>query len=751
MPRVTRLLAATAWLAVTAGATRLAAQQPADRARLDSLSASFNAISDSTTLLAMERTRIAYAKLHRDDPLVHLALGMLAYRLGEVTVGTSHFDDATGEFDWASDLRPEWPYPWYWMGRTQLAIGESRFIPLQNLREVLGTDNLSLAASAFARAVALDPSFGRALVDLATTALRQRIAPRLDVALRALRLAAATPAGRERAVLLARGRIELDHGSKDSALVAFRDYLAAGGDSGVGGVELARTFALLGQPDSAVAAYFGAARSRLTPAGRAAFRRDLVWIATPEELKAYDGLPADSLAPWLRRFWGERDVEDARRPGARLVEQFRRYAYARAHYALISPHRYYGIADVFRDTTQREFDDRGVIYMRHGAPDARVTYSDQAVEPNETWLYRRPPPEGDLVFHFVATGHVQDYRLVESLLDAYGFSTAVILQTRNDIPTSVVSGLLDSRAQIAPIYQRLESEGPAGRGPLLAQEREDGRRDIRIGTTTDDYPLRFARDLDPLVSSFVLADSARHPVLHVVFALPGARLTAYPAPGGAGYPFEFRVIVYDSAYRRVAGLDTMRVFRSPEPVPDGSYLTQQLSVPVPPGRYHYHFVVSELQAGAGAVVRAQPVDVPRTDSGFTASDLVLGRQDSHLVLPVPGGDIPLNPLGRFPRDGTAQLYYELYGLPRGAAVSTRVSVKPLDRSFFQRLFGGARGASLQYTTVTDTAGRVGVRQRIVLGGLSPGRYRLTVTFRDRAGGRPVEREEEFVIGHAKAP
>src|SRR3989449_6397087 len=35
------------------------------------------------------------------------------------------------------------------------------------------------------------------------------------------------------------------------------------------------------------------------------------------------------------------------------------------------------------------------------------------IEPNETWLYRRPPPEGDLIFHFVARGDVQDFKLVE--------------------------------------------------------------------------------------------------------------------------------------------------------------------------------------------------------------------------------------------------------------------------------------------------------------------------------------------------
>ncbi len=750
MTRVTfpapRWLLVAAVLAAIAGPSRLVAQEPADRARLDSLASAFAPISDSTRLLAMETARVAVAKEHRDDPMIHLELGILAFRIGEVTTGSKHFDDAAGEFEWATELRPDWPAPWYWLGRAELAIGETRVIAVENIREVLGVDALSKAARAFARAATVDPSYSRALVDLANTALRQRIAPRLDVAQRALRLAAGTAAGREPEVLLARGRVELELDARDSALAAFRAYVAAGGDSGVGGLDIARTLALLEQPDSAVAAYFAAVRGTPSPAARALARRDLSWIATPEELAAFDRLPADSAGRWLRRFWGERDVEDARRPGERLVEQFRRYAYVRAHFRLTTRHRYYDIADVFRDSAQQEFDDRGVIYLRHGAPDDRARYTDPYVEPNETWVYRRPPPESDLVFNFVATGHVQDYRLVESLLDAYGFSTAVIFTARQDVPTALLGGLLSSRANISDLYQRLADQGTAGRASLLAEERRRGRRDIAIGTTTDSYALRFAHDLQPVVSSFVLADSERQPVLHVVFALPASALRSYPAPGGVGFPFEFRLIVYDSAYRRVGGVDTLRVFRSSTPLPEGAYLTEQLAARVPPGHFHFHFAVEELQADAGALVRAEPVTVPRTDSGFSASDLVLGRKGSGLVLRRAKGDIPLNPLSRYPRDGTVELYYELYGLPQGATVATRVSVQPEGgRSFFQRIFGGGRGANLDYATVTDAAGRTRVRQQIGLAGLSPGRYVLTVELVDDATHQRVSRHDTFEI------
>src|SRR2546426_5602019 len=80
---------------------------------------------------------------------------------------------------------------------------------------------MTKAARAFARAVQADPAFAQPTIDLARTALAQRIQPRLDVALEAVRLAAASPAGRNPRLQLARGRVERGGGDPDSALAAF--------------------------------------------------------------------------------------------------------------------------------------------------------------------------------------------------------------------------------------------------------------------------------------------------------------------------------------------------------------------------------------------------------------------------------------------------------------------------------------------------------------------------------------------------
>ena len=750
-----RIVLAAALLAASLTA-RARAQSPAERAGLDSLRRSLGEVADSTVLLAREQARIAVARQNRDDPLIHLELGLIAFRLGEIAGQNPHYDAAAGEFEWASELRPQWPYPWYWLGLAELAQGEASFIPLENIRQVLGTDALSKAARAFARAVQADPTFTSAVVDLGTVALRQRIGPRLTVAQHALRLAAGTEAATAPPVLLIRGRIERELGEHDSALAAFRAYLDHGGDSVLGQLEIARCLFALGQPDSAVRRYFAAAQRPVGDSARAEFRREVRWAATADELRAFDAEAPDSLALWLTGFWDRRDLADVRRPGERLIEQFRRYAYARQRFRLLSRHRKYDIVDVYRDSTQSEFDDRGVIYLRHGEPDERAQYTEPGIAPNETWAYRRPPPEGDLVFHFVARSAVQDWKLVGSLLDVYGFGAGLGLMAPRDGAQGLsmaMQGLLASRSTISPIYERLAGAGTIGRARLLAEERRDIVRAVARGTTTDSYPLRFARDLRPVVTSFAMAGRGGRGELHVVFAIPVSALQAFPVTtGGTAYPLRLRVVVFDTLGRALGGADTLRVFRSAAPLPSGSYLTEQLVVGVPTGPLRFHFAVEEVNADAGAMVAGEAVDAPSAEGGLAASDLVIGRAGSGLIWRRPDGDVPLNPLMRFPREGTLELYYELYGMPASAGVTTRVAVIPLGgRSLLGRIFGRRGGARLEYTTQMDGPGFSRVRQRIDLGGLAPGRYALEVDLRDPASGARVVRRQTFDILGQRAP
>jgi GWxTD domain-containing protein len=740
-----------AGLLVLAPGASLGAQDPSDRQALERLRDSLAGVADSVSLKRLEAATIEVAKQHRDDPIIHLRLGFIGYRLGEVG-GKGHFEDAAGEFEWAAELRPGWPYPWYGDGLAELALGEHSIIGLENLRQALGADYLSKAAQAFAKAVEADPAFAEATVDLARAALAQRVGPRLDLALNAVRAAAHSPAGREPPVQLARGRVELAVGNPDSAFAAFQAYLALGGDSGIGLLEQARTLYYAHQPAAGLRAYNAGARAS-TQSAAVLYRIDLAWIATAPELAAFDALDSGpARATWLAEFWQRRDVAEAWEPGERLAEHYRRWFYAERTFLLVSRHRHYDVTERYR-SAQDQFDDRGVIYIRHGPPDRRVTYvASDSVEPNETWLYHQP--QGDLIFHFVARKGVQDYKLVESLADALasGMGSALALQTRRGM-SPVAIGLFASRADLSQVYVRLsDPTGSANVRGALAAERKVGERSIKVGTTSDSYRRTFTAPLDVIVSQFVVGDRRGDgSALHVVFAIPASRLSPVPDSNRVVYPLSFRLYVTDSVGGLAARLDTTRVFAATKPLPDGTYLTGQLVAPVAPGMYGYRLLTEQRDGGAGTLVIADSVQVDTlTGRRFAASDLVVGRVGSGLVWSIGVDTVFLNPLARFPEGGTAELYYEVYGVPPGRVYHTVIRLEHRGgRSAFgalSHLFGGGKRLPvlLEFDALSDGP-LTRVHRQVALGDASRGSYVLSVRVSDPATGDVLTRSAPFTV------
>ena len=225
-------------------------------------------------------------------------------------------------------------------------------------------------------------------------------------------------------MLLARGRVEREVGDGDSALVAFNGYLQSGTNRGLGSAR-GGAYAAPAGPLRRGHARTSKAPWWTTPSPSPAIGVDLATIASDSVLGEFDGEQGARRAAYLRRFWGQRDRADLRTDGERLREHYRRLFYARKNFQLTSNNRHYDIVERYRSGS-RDFDDRGVIYIRHGEPSSRASYAAPGLEPNESWRYSRT--DGDLIFHFIAREDVQDFKLVESLFDVLGFSNAVKLQ-----------------------------------------------------------------------------------------------------------------------------------------------------------------------------------------------------------------------------------------------------------------------------------------------------------------------------------
>jgi GWxTD domain-containing protein len=731
-------------LIAVAAPVRLHAQAPPDRAELERFRDSLAATSDSVGLLGLERHMIELAKADRNNTLTHLKLGFLSLRLGDLG-GQSHYDDAASEFQWAIDLQPTWPYAWYGMGLAEYGVGDSQVSFVTGLKTMLGKDALTRSAMAYAKSAEVDPSFVHGLVELSNTALQQRVNIKLGVALDALRRAAPTPASRDPQVLLARGRVEREVGDGDSALAAFETYLERGPSQSLGQLEVARTLFLLGRFDGVKSYYAGATSDDSVSV--AGYRADLATIASDSVLNEFDRQTGEQRAAYLKRFWGDRDQKELRASGERLREHYRRLFYARKNFQLTSLNRHYDISERYRSGS-RDFDDRGIIYIRHGEPTSRATYAAPGLEPNESWRYSRP--DGDLIFHFVSREDVQDFKLVESLFDVLGFSQAVALRGDRASANPVAEQLMLSREQLSPIYQRLQVAGEGGQDQYQTEERRMGQNSIALGTKTDSYELRFARELK--VHSDVLAvgrDSAG-PEVQVTYAISGKGLEPVTVTRGYLYSVRVRFAALDATNHVVASVDTTRHFVAPEPVPENEHLVGRIALPLPPGQYQYRLAIQQGEE-AGVVLPRDEVRVGGTSSTALAlSDLVLGNRSTNLTwLRTPQDTVLFNPLQTFKRSDEMQLYYEVGGLQPGKPYQVSLAVRKQGGSggLFRKIFGGGGAAISLKFDAQATAPLETAHRGLQLDRLKPGHYVLELTVADQEGRkdqrlRPFEVVEE---------
>ena len=716
--------------------TPLHGQAPDQRAAIESWRDTLSQISDTVLLLRRERLHIIDAKTDRDNTMLHLRLGFLSLRYGDL-VGGPHYEDAASEFEWATQLEPTWPYAWYGLGLAELGIGDSQIAMVTGLKTMFGKDALAKSAAAYAKSAEVDPGFVQGLVELANTALVQRVNIRLGVALDALRLSGGTVSAMNPELLLARGRIEREVGSPDSAQTAFMGYLSHGGDQGLGLLELARTQLGIGLDVGAVSYYEGAAFNDTLSVPL--YRKDLAYFATLPELSAFDSASGPGRATWLNEFWTGRDHASLRSPNERLKEHYRRLYYARRNFRLASVNRHYQIEEIYHSGSN-EFDDRGMIYLRHGTPSDRASYAQPDIEPNETWVYRHP--DGDLTFHFVSREDVQDFKLIESLFDIFGYATAVQLQgvTRSLSQDVTMEQLLSSREQISPVYTKMKGAGGASISRYMSEERSQGRQSYTIGTTSDSYELQFQRPISAKVQVLAVGRDQGGSLVQVAYAIAGSSLTGVPTARGQVYPVRLRFVVLDSTGKAVASIDTTRFFLSRTPVPASEHLMGRAEVHASPGVHRYRVLIQQGE-DAGLIL---PTDTVRITAAtrLSVSDLVLGRRANNLGwIASPEDTVYFNPLQTFHRSEDMQLYYEVYGAAPGATLKTEVTVR---KGSGGGLFGGGGSAiSLKFEEVSQ--GQVDRLMRtLALNKLKGGSYTIEVKV-TRSDGFSDKRTQQFVV------
>ena len=471
------------------------------------------------------------------------------------------------------------------------------------------------------------------------------------------------------AFYLAWGRIEGELGDSLEAARAFDDACAVAGAASLSCFELARTMLRLGEAGGDTLYYAAAAST--DPATAAAFRADLALLADSAQLSAFDRTAGNARIQWVRAFWAERDAAEFRPTGERLREHYRRLAYVRSHFRLVQWPRRYQWWEVYRPDSG-EFDDRGVIYLRHGKPDLTVTFLDPAVQAcyNESWLYRRP--DGNMFFHFAARSDPSDWRMVESVMEVQGTESTVSARSFQQCPPVDVKELVRSRAPIDPIYSR----------PWQEDERRLVRRNVARGVSTDSYAWRFGRTLTPIVLPYaVMRTGSPGGTILVVFSVPGDQLLGEPARDGTWrYRLRIRTQAVDRAGGHSIEQDTVRIFTTRDRLRRGRFLSAftELAAPPPPTTASASSSPSRTPIVGQAVTFEQLAVVAPVPGEIRMSDLVLGSASSGVSWRGSGAPVALNPLNAFSPGATVELYYQLAGVQAGERYRTSISLAPKD-------------------------------------------------------------------------
>lgn len=262
-------------------------------------------------------------------------------------------------------------------------------------------------------------------------------------------------------------------GEPDSALAALRRAAEVGDvPPGLLELELARTAFLAGYPTDGLEAYRGGCE-QADAETLDEYWRDFAAVATIDEQTAWRAAMefdasarTDAACALLEAGWGERAARAGLGVADRLSLHYERLRYARERYWLTRDGTRLGprtrlLADQVGRPEGAKLDDRGLVYVRLGAPDRIASFGGSgavtrkvpgggpAVEtlrfiirdlvispacyhPNESWAYDFP--SGTRVFHFSPLEGTADWWLLENLHDVY----------RCGDPTNVVSMVPDN-------------------------------------------------------------------------------------------------------------------------------------------------------------------------------------------------------------------------------------------------------------------------------------------------------------------
>ncbi|HSJ14275.1 MAG TPA: GWxTD domain-containing protein [Longimicrobiales bacterium] len=676
----------------------------------------------------------------RNDAAALLRAGLVELRLYELTARRERARRARSHFGRAQEVAPGQAWAHYGWALAMLPeidrpVRATEIVTLDALNEVLGVDPRSRARRALERAVRLDPGLTDAAALLARLAEETRDR---DATVQARTVLERQFAARGDAVAglgLARAATAL--GDHEAAAAAARQ-VAATDPEHAAEAHRAAALALFHLPDraaDAVAEYYAGVTGWDDVLAQLYYRDIELLVSDREELLWVSADLAGRRA-WLREFWQLRAALGGVSAAQRIVEHYRRIADADRFFRRATRYGAPPGNALSYEPFHDRYDDRGVIYIRHGAPREVVRSVDRAprtsrlgrglpsFDPEESWVYLddRGRP---VMYNFKRYG-------------SEGYDSWLLLYL---VPCG--RDFVEPRLAFAPqLFKLMTRCDPSDRRTLSQPFRKSAYEALR----TDSHRPAFLIDVPFHYDVFTFRGTSGSTDVVTALSVAGERLSAQRlADGGAEYALNLRVAVVDTAARTSARRDTVLRLLTSAPLQGDQRLRAHLALSVPPTPAAIHrTVVHDAADPARGQVYGTPLVVPDYFTGTLAmSDVVLAAPDSAGAFQRGAVSLSLVPWAAY-RGGAFRVFYELYELTPGGSYTTELRVERAGGGL-SRLFRSSTLIRLRFDEVAPDAGGPVQHVRDVQVELDPGEYRLRLRITDQASGTSIERERRLTI------
>jgi len=466
---------------------------------------------------------------------------------------------------------------------------------------------------------------------------------------------------------------------------------------------------------------------------------DAKYVFKDSELEEFDGLLVSGKRSFFHTFWLKRELVPAAPVSFRVVEHYRRLAKAERDYWFDSVRSHVNNPDRLNYLSfprfyklNHEFNDKGLIYIRHGEPDESVRTAGQQVPTNESWLYYEREDRPKLIFHFIiarfATGN--NWRLAPSianramLADRLGWDHSITRVYYANSANEASSTLIQMAQESSAIVET-----------AMSSDYHTWSRDIK----SVDTPYQLA--------NFRANDGKTRLVVYVGVAVDDLQAndknSDEPPSIEAGSALLSSSFQVQEKYLAEMSLsDSSRIY--------DDYLLNTYGYTVEPAAYHLSFYVREPdQSKIGG--ENFTTEVTRFDrQTLDLSDLVLSYQIEPSVAndPFTEGDLRLvpNPARKYKTSEPIFLYYEIYNLERDESGSTSYEIEneiiqlKRKKSALKKIFGGLGGGKKK-KSVSFKDSRIGrdemTQEHISfdVNNFQSGEYELRVKVTDRVSGR----------------